>query len=115
MHRSVHGYDLRKRWLVVTAVTGALPLTWAVTGNGTEPGITEAATPWGYGQAPAPSTEHRYDRCNDEFCERYICRVYREAWRDGLDEGRRRGFDEGFSAGFSEGLASCPGPLGGSA
>ena len=50
------------------------------------------------------STEHRYQLCRDEYCERYVCRVYREACRDGLDEGRRRGFDEGSPPGYAEGL-----------
>ena len=58
------------------------------------------------------STEHRYQRCRDEDCERYVCRVYREAWRDGLDEGRRRGWDEGYTEGygrgFSAGQSACP-------
>jgi hypothetical protein len=65
------------------------------------------------GVRTAASTEHRYQLCRDEECERFPCRVYKEGWRNGYDEGYRRGFDEGFAAGFAAGLASCPGPHGG--
>ena len=71
------------------------------------------------GQRTAPA-DHRYQVCRDEFCERYICRVYKEGQRDGFDDGRRRGHDEGFADGYgagrrdgerdgyAEGVANCP-------
>ncbi len=60
------------------------------------------------GVAERTSTEHRYQLCRDQFCDRFPCRVYREGRRDGHDEGRRQGYDEGFVAGFSEGMGACP-------
>jgi hypothetical protein len=66
-------------------------------------------------------TGHRYQLCRDEFCENYICRVYKEGHRDGHDEGRVLGYNKGYAdgygagyaAGFPDGLAACPGPHGG--
>jgi flagellar biosynthesis/type III secretory pathway protein FliH len=59
-------------------------------------------------------TEHRYQTCRDESCERFGCRVYREGHRHGKEEGRAEGraegHAEGYAEGFSDGLASCPGP-----
>ncbi len=52
--------------------------------------------------APATS-EHRYQTCRDSFCERYICRLYKEGQRDGYEDGRERGRAEGFAAGYSKG------------
>ena len=57
--------------------------------------------------------EHRYQLCNDEWCDRFPCRVYREGHRDGFDEGRAVGEVAGYASGFEDGLASCPGPHGG--
>ena len=60
------------------------------------------------------STEHRYQLCRDEYCQRFPCRVYKEGYRNGYDEGHRHGFDEGFAAGYGEGFpdgqAACPLP-----
>jgi hypothetical protein len=32
--------------------------------------------------APLPATreEHRYQQCQDEYCERFPCRVYKEGY-----------------------------------
>jgi hypothetical protein len=60
---------------------------------------------------------HEYTACDDEDCQRFPCRVYREGRADGRVEGCQIGYAEGFAdgygTGFSEGLASCPGPHGG--
>jgi hypothetical protein len=29
---------------------------------------------------PGPREEHRYQTCQDEYCERFPCRVYREGY-----------------------------------
>lgn len=50
-------------------------------------------------------TEHRYQLCRDEYCDRFPCRVYKEGQQDGDSRGYERG--------FADGLASCPGPHGG--
>jgi flagellar biosynthesis/type III secretory pathway protein FliH len=60
-------------------------------------------------------TQHRYQSCRDESCQRYACRVYREGYRDGHARGapegyaggRAEGYSEGWSAGYSAGAASC--------
>jgi hypothetical protein len=36
-------------------------------------------------------TQHRYQTCHDEGCQRYACRVYREGYRHGRDEGEAIG------------------------
>jgi flagellar biosynthesis/type III secretory pathway protein FliH len=62
--------------------------------------------------------QHDYHACRDQECERYACRVWKEAWREayreGLEDGYRQGYDagyrEGYRIGFAEGLKSCPGP-----
>jgi hypothetical protein len=58
-------------------------------------------------------TQHRYQTCTDEDCQRYACRVYREGYSNGKAghaEGRAQGHAEGYSEGFGDGLAACPGP-----
>ena len=65
------------------------------------------------GVLPGTRQEHRYQACDDEDCERYICRIYKEGYRNGYEDGYADGFGAGYSSGFSEGLASCPGPHGG--
>ena len=60
-------------------------------------------------------TQHDYRRCQDEGCQRYACRVYREAYRRGRDEGEAigearghaRGYSEGWAAGYAAGAANC--------
>jgi len=56
-------------------------------------------------------TQHRYQTCRDEDCERFGCRVYREGHRHGKEEGRAEGraegeaigYDKGHTAGYGEG------------
>lgn len=64
------------------------------------------------GSARPASDEHRYQRCRDESCERFLCRVYKEGQRDGYELGRLRGHAEGYAKGYgdgyAEGVASCP-------
>jgi hypothetical protein len=57
--------------------------------------------------------EHRYQLCDDEYCDRFPCRVYKEGYRNGYEDGYAAGYGAGYGAGFSDGLASCPGPHGG--
>jgi flagellar biosynthesis/type III secretory pathway protein FliH len=66
------------------------------------------------GVTTGTASEHRYQLCRDEGCERYLCRIYKEGRRDGYDDGYRQGYTDGYAQGFPEGLASCPGPHGGS-
>jgi flagellar biosynthesis/type III secretory pathway protein FliH len=51
-------------------------------------------------------TQHRYQTCRDESCERFACRVYREGRRDGYDEGYAEGYLAGQAAGYAEGYAA---------
>jgi len=74
------------------------------------------------GTSSASGTEHRYQLCQDQDCERFPCRVYKEGYQNGDYDGHRRGYDEGYPAGYSEGypagydkgfpdgVASCPRP-----
>jgi flagellar biosynthesis/type III secretory pathway protein FliH len=64
--------------------------------------------------------QHPYQACRDSSCEKYACRVWKEAWdeayregRDdgykaGYDDGRKDGYREGYDKGFPDGMASCP-------
>jgi hypothetical protein len=54
-------------------------------------------------------TGHRYQLCRDEYCDNYICRIYKEGHRDGYEDGHQRGYDEGWLAGYSAGAASASG------
>jgi hypothetical protein len=48
-------------------------------------------------------TAHRYQTCQDEDCERFPCRVYKEGFRNGYGAGRASGLAEGHAAGYTEG------------
>ena len=55
--------------------------------------------------------EHWYQSCQNELCQRFACRVYKEGWRNGREQGRAEGRAEGeaigYSRGYSAGAASC--------
>jgi hypothetical protein len=53
--------------------------------------------------AAGTGTEHRYQLCSDEFCDRFPCRVYREGWRDGYAAGQASGYAAGRADGYAEG------------
>jgi hypothetical protein len=54
-------------------------------------------------------TQHRYQTCRDESCERFACRVYKEGHRHGYDQGYAEGYLAGqaigYTAGYAEGYA----------
>jgi hypothetical protein len=62
--------------------------------------------------AAGTGTEHRYQTCTDEFCDRFPCRVYKEGFRNGqADEGAQaRAYAQGRADGFQIGVAACPRP-----
>jgi hypothetical protein len=51
------------------------------------------------GSTTGNGTQHQYQACDGQWCDRFICRVYRE----GYDDGRRRGYDEGYATGYTRG------------
>ena len=55
--------------------------------------------------APGTGTEHRYQACDDEYCERFPCRVYREGYEDGHAAGSATGYAAGRADGYAEGYA----------
>ena len=61
---------------------------------------------------PGTDQKHRYQTCQDEYCELPYCRIYREGYRNGYEDGYGAGYSTGYSAGFAEGMAACPGPHG---
>jgi flagellar biosynthesis/type III secretory pathway protein FliH len=63
--------------------------------------------------AAAAGTEHRYQLCKDEYCDRFPCRVYKEGYQNGYEGGYGAGVAAGYASGFEDGIASCPGPHGG--
>ncbi len=47
--------------------------------------------------------EHRYQACDDEWCDRFPCRVYREGYEDGYGAGSAAGYAAGRADGYAEG------------
>ena len=60
-------------------------LACAVAGRGSRYETTEETAPWPC--CRARSEEHRYQTCQDEYCDRFPCRVYREGYRNGYEDG----------------------------
>ena len=50
-------------------------------------------------------TKHDWRECDDEHCDAFPCRVYKEGWADGYETGRAVGYGEGYAAGYGEGEA----------
>ena len=50
-------------------------------------------------------TQHRYQTCRDEDCQRFACRVYREGYRDGYAPATPPGYAEGEAAGYAAGYS----------
>jgi hypothetical protein len=48
-------------------------------------------------------TEHRYQTCDDEWCDRFSCRVYREGYEAGHAAGSASGYAAGRADGYAEG------------
>ena len=49
--------------------------------------------------------EHRYQACDDEWCDRFPCRVYREGYEAGYSAGHAAGYAAGRADGYAEGYA----------
>jgi hypothetical protein len=56
-------------------------------------------------------TEHRYQSCGDDLCDRFPCRVYREGYEAGNGAGFATGYStghaDGYEAGYSDGQADA--------
>jgi hypothetical protein len=50
---------------------------------------------------------HLAEDCDDEFCPRLPCRMFKEGIRRGDEKGYDEGFAAGFAAGYSAGASSC--------
>ena len=50
-------------------------------------------------------TEHRYQACDDEYCDRFPCRVYKEGYEAGLAAGSAAGYAAGCADGYAEGYS----------
>ena len=48
------------------------------------------------------SEEHRYQLCRDESCQRFACRVYREGYHNGREQGKAEGYAAGEAAGYAK-------------
>jgi flagellar biosynthesis/type III secretory pathway protein FliH len=51
-------------------------------------------------------SEHRYQTCRDEDCQRFACRIYREGFENGYETGYDVGYSKGYSAGYAAGSRS---------
>jgi flagellar biosynthesis/type III secretory pathway protein FliH len=49
--------------------------------------------------------EHRYQLCDDEYCDRFPCRVYREGFAAGHEAGTAAGYAAGRADGYAEGYS----------
>ncbi len=60
--------------------------------------------------APARNT-HLAEDCDDDFCPRLPCRMFKEGcergYERGYDEGYAAGYASGYSAGYAAGASSC--------
>ena len=48
-------------------------------------------------------TEHRYQLCDDEYCERFPCRSTAKGYEDGARRRVRGGYAAGRADGYAEG------------
>jgi len=101
--QNCHPADLRRDRKAVTGNAMPHALTSGNTSNGTRHDMTEAATLWDSSRAPKP--EHRYQTCDDERCDRFPCRVYREGYEAGHAAGSASGYAAGRADGYAEGYA----------
>ena len=101
--QNCHPADLRRDRKAVTGNAMPHALTSGNTSNGTRHDMTEAATRWDSSRAPKP--EHRYQTCDDERCDRFPCRVYREGYEAGHAAGSASGYAAGRADGYAEGYA----------
>ena len=99
--QNCHPADLRRDRKAVTGNAMPHALTSGNTSNGTRHDMTEAATLWDSSRAPKP--EHRYQTCDDERCDRFPCRVYREGYEAGHAAGTASGYAAGRADGYAEG------------
>lgn len=60
------------------------------------------------------SAPHRYETCNDDFCERYVCRVFQQGVLEGIARAHQGGgsavaqaYAEGKSDGYAEGKSDA--------
>ena len=85
-------------------------LTCAVTGNGTGPEIDGGSDPMGLtgGQRDRSTVTSSAD---DEYCDRFPCRVYKEGYQERLrGRLRRRATPRATRPGYAEGFAAGPRP-----
>jgi hypothetical protein len=50
-------------------------------------------------------TQHRYQACRDEDCQRFACRVWKEGYAEGYGDGQAAGYATGEAAGYAGGHA----------
>jgi hypothetical protein len=55
------------------------------------------------GVLPGIRSEHRYQTCRDEDCDRFPCRVYKEGYAAGHGAGFGAGYAEGRADGYADG------------
>jgi hypothetical protein len=56
---------------------------------------------------PGTREKHRYQRCQDEYCELPYCRIYKEGYADGHAVGYAAGRAEGYAEGYADGQADA--------
>lgn len=56
---------------------------------------------------------HPYQACRDPDCDRYACRVWKEAFAEGYRDGREDGYRAGYEVGHADGIRDCPRSHGG--
>jgi flagellar biosynthesis/type III secretory pathway protein FliH len=59
------------------------------------------------GLLPGTREEHRYATCQDEYCDRFACRVYREGYEAGYSAGAAAGYSAGCADGYADGYSEA--------
>jgi hypothetical protein len=54
---------------------------------------------------PGTREPHRYQTCDDEFCTRFACVVYKEGFEAGFSSGAASGYSAGRADGYAEGYS----------
>jgi hypothetical protein len=59
----------------------------------------------GQREASASASAHEYVTCEDPDCPRFICRVYKEGFENGVGAGFSAGQAAGYVEGYADGAA----------
>ncbi len=97
--------DLRGHRPGVASAAGAPVLACDVTPAAPAGAVLRPGNPMGLEVLTGERTQHRYETCRNESCERFACRVYRQGYQDGYEAGQAAGYAAGEAAGYAAGYS----------